>query len=246
MDEKLMEQLVTRTCIQDEEYWKKKKKHRFSVAYRRKKRKALWEFRRAMRAEGTYAERRSQKKKFVAMLVAAVGCFAVVGCFAAALLANVNTTAKDSEQHRLGEVVICQFEDHIQFLADESNPKLWKLCEEESDTAEFVKKEMRYVPEGYEMVSESGGECFGYYSASYENADQNYLHYMQCEYEMLLCSAMSTDGEELKKVQVDGKDGYFVPDGDFKRIIWTDGTYYYTINGKFTEELLLEMAVNVN
>ncbi|MBR1390141.1 MAG: DUF4367 domain-containing protein [Lachnospiraceae bacterium] len=237
MDEKLMEQLVTRACIQDEDYWKKKKRHRFSIAYRRKKRKALREFRRTMRGE-THEIRTLRYKKFAGKLVAAVGCIAV------ALVMIVNVTARDSKQQRLGDFVLYEFGDHIQFAEEECRSKLWKWSDDEPETTEFRKKELQYVPEGYERVEEKDSENWSFYTTTYVDADENYLNY--CQYKSLLGLGVSTDGGELKKVRVDGKEGFFIPDGDYERIIWTDGTYYYTISGKFTEELLLKMAVNVN
>lgn len=237
MDEKLMEQLVTRACIQDDAYWKKKKRHRFSIAYHRKKRKALREFRRTMRGE-KHETRALRYKKFAMKLVAAAGCIAV------ALVMIVNVTARDSKRQRLGDFVLYEFGDHIQFAEEECTPKLWKWSDNESETTEFKKKQLQYVPEGYERIEEKDSDILSFYSSTYVDVDENYLHY--CQYKSLLGVGVSTDGGELKKVRVNKKEGFYIPDGDYEWIIWTDGTYYYMISGKFTEELLLKMAVNVN
>ena len=252
LDDKIIEDLILWECTHDEDYWKNKKKHHFSIRYRRKHRKYMRELHRRG-IEGEPAEA-SQKMTHVHRTGKRFARVAAAACIAVAALTVVHVTAKNVHLEKLGNSRLQDFDDHVQFSEEGNHSKILKGLDEkqragEADatiTAEtvFEKKVPQYLPEGYELTNEIYYEDLGCFRLEYTDHDEQYLYYRQCT--DMYYIGFSSDEKVTRNVQINGLDGFFTSDQVTRTLIWNDDTYYYCLSGNIDDETLLEIAVNVN
>ena len=254
LDENIIEDIVLREYSRDEDNRKSKKKHFFSIRHRRRHRRYMRDlYRRYKDGQSTGSSRKIKRfcrtgSKFAKAAVAA--------CIAVFTLAAVHVTATNVHLGKIGNSLLQGFDDHIQFSDKGDRPKILKWLNEklaagkdntEKDAVaetEFEKKVPQYLPEGYELISEDDHIDYGYFTQEYDDSKEHYLYYRQYT---TINDADFSSGEQIpQSVQINGLDGFLTADKITRTLVWTDGTYYYCLNGNVDDETLLEIAVNVN
>lgn len=261
LEDKIMEDLILWEYSHDDAYRKDEKKHFFSFRHRKRHRDYMRSLYRKSRedqqstASGkTVRFHRTQKK---VAKVAAAACIAVVA------LTAVHVTATNVQHGKLGNSLLQGFDDHVQFSDKAARPKILKWLDEQSSSGDaiagkedskkgtvpstessFEKKTPQYLPEGYVLVNEEDYKFMEYFTQEYTDSHEHYLYYSQ--YADMHNTGLSSETETPQHMQINGMDGILTSDAVTHTLIWTDGAYYYCLNGTVDEDTLLEIAVNVN
>lgn len=254
LDEKIIEDLIFHEYSMHEYVQQGQKKHFFSIRHRRRHRRYMRELYR--RYKGGQSAGSSRRSKGFCRTGSKFAKAAAAACIAVFTLTAVHVTATNVHLEKIGNSLLQGFDDHIQFSEKTQRPKILKWLDEilvagDSSTekeavveTEFEKKVPQYLPEGYELKNEYDYIDHGYFRQNYADNNDHYLYYRQ--YTTINNADLSSGGDILRKVQINGSDGFFTADEVARTLVWTDGTYYYSLNGNLSDEMLLEIAVNVN
>lgn len=111
--------------------------------------------------------------------------------------------------------------------------------------SKFVKAELTYVPEGYEIEEEVMSEVAGDYSIMYVNREEKRFLFEQMAAGHVKFD-LSTNGQPMKDVIVNRYGGYYIPnDEGWGSIVFCDESYLYMVYGCFEKEELLEIAKGI-
>lgn len=113
-----------------------------------------------------------------------------------------------------------QFTDHVEI----------KNAKEavSTDTGEFQKYELGYLPEGYELVSEEYDEMFQTYERTYKKEEQTlFIQQTIADKE----ANVTSDGRMIEEIKWGEFKGYYVPDTDYASVIVSDSNYIIIMGG---------------
>lgn len=111
--------------------------------------------------------------------------------------------------------------------------------------SKFVKAELSYVPEGYELYEEVMSETFGKYSGIYGNREENVFMFDQMVAGRIQFD-LSANGQPIEEVMVNRYGGYYIPNDDgWGSIVFCDEDYLFVVYGDCRKERLLEIAKGI-
>lgn len=203
------------------------KEHKFSLKFR-------WRMRTLLKRAGK-AEPVREKREVGGVPVTHVMSKRRVVCLVMliALMAGGTVFAAEPLIRWLYNQYIEQFTDHVEI----------KNAKEavSTDTGEFQKYELGYLPEGYELVSEEYDEMFQTYEQIYINQENKVLLLRQMYVDNYEPNLTSSSGE-IQEVTSEELTGYYIPDQEMPSLVLSDGTYTITISSWESKEELLHMG----
>lgn len=203
------------------------KEHKFSLKFR-------WRMRTLLKRAGK-AEPVREKREVGGVPVTHVMSKRRVVCLVMliALMAGGTVFAAEPLIRWLYNQYIEQFTDHVEI----------KNAKEavSTDTGEFQKYELGYLPAGYELVSEEYDEMFQTYERMYKNQENKGLFVKQV-YSNIGEPVISSNGREIQEIELEGFMGYYIPDESMPSMVLSDGTYTITISSWESKEELLHMG----
>lgn len=107
----------------------------------------------------------------------------------------------------------------------------------------FVEYEPTYIPDGFQLVRER------VYSHSkhmtFRNSQSGGFLFMQSFLDVATVD-FDTEHVSLEPIQINGMDGYYLPNPSLKSIFWDDGVYYFEVSGYLDKKELLKIAESIN
>lgn len=113
--------------------------------------------------------------------------------------------------------------------------------------SKFVKAELSYVPEGYELYEEVMSEAAGDYIVTYVNEDEEMFSFNQMAAGLGLGRySLPSNGMPMEDIMVNRYEGYYIPSNEgWGSIVFCDEDYLYIVCGGFKKEELLEIAKGI-
>ena len=106
----------------------------------------------------------------------------------------------------------------------------------------FVEYEPTYIPDGFELVKER------VYSHSkhmtFRDSQRRGLGFMQSFLDVATVD-YDTEHVDLEPIQINGMDGYYLPNSSLKSIFWDDGTYFFDVSGHLDKNELIKVAESI-
>lgn len=215
--EKLLEQEVQNAARQDyEEITERVKEYPYKFSK---------EFNEKMNAI-IYEEKKKVKKKRRVrfLLVAAI----ILILNAGIVLAN------DDLREKVGTLIIHFFEDNIYIHDSEKTEDSEKI---------FQQVQLTYIPEGYNISYETENPST-MYNAYYEDPDDNYISITQ-GFKENVDIHVTYDGTGSKKIQVNGKEVYFVKDKNITSCYYEDKGCIISLSSTEKESELIKILKNI-
>lgn len=108
----------------------------------------------------------------------------------------------------------------------------------------FVKAELTYVPEGYELKEEDYSREFGEYTGVYSNKEDELLYFMQMSAGHINFDLVS-NGEQLEDIMINEYAGYYIPADEINSVLFCDKNFMYVVTGYFDKGELIKIAEGI-
>lgn len=100
------------------------------------------------------------------------------------------------------------------------------------------------TPNGYDIISTS--QDLTTYSIEYKNASGELIMYSQDSDIENMSISIDNENADFKELTINGHKGYSYKKEDLNALLWTDGTYFYTLQGTCPMSILKEMSESLD
>ena len=108
-------------------------------------------------------------------------------------------------------------------------------------TKEFHAYKWKEVPEGYEVTFEEENSEFGYYIIDYEDAEDNFINYMQNDESYMTSITYDEEKGYKREIQLkDGSEALSISDGRRNTIFYKKNRYLFSFMSNQPEEVIID------